>query len=493
VDRGRDAAVGDTVAPVEPRSAATRTEHDSMGSVEVPQNARWQAQTQRAVDNFPVSGHRLDRRMIQALAAIKAEAAHVNAKLDSVGKVDADVAKAIATAADEVADGRWDDQFPVDVYQTGSGTSSNMNANEVIATLASERARDAGAIDPYDRIHPNDLVNASQSSNDVFPSAIRLAAVGAVVDDLLPALRALVGALRKKGRELDSVVKAGRTHLMDATPVTLGQELSAYAFQVGEAADRIEESLSRVGRLPLGGTAVGNGVNAPPDFGRKVVARLAKRTGLPLSVAPDRFAAQGSMDDLVELSGGLRRLAVVLLKVADDIRWMASGPNAGLAEIHLPDLQPGSSIMPGKVNPVLCEVVAQVAAQVIGNDATVAFAGSQGRFELNTYQPVVAHDLLESIALLASSTQLFAERTVAGIEADEERCRQYASASPAVATALNPLLGYEVVAALVKEARATGTPLRTLAVEQGLVDAETYDRVVDIDALARGERPAGPS
>jgi fumarate hydratase class II len=458
---------------------ATRTEYDTMGPVEVPQNARWRAQTQRAVDNFPVSGIRLDRRLIEALALIKAEAARVNAGLGDVPKVTTRIGRAIADAADEVAAGTWDDQFPLDVFQTGSGTSSNMNANEVIATLASE------ALDEH--VHANDQVNASQSSNDVFPSAIRVAVVMAASHELLPALRALAAALREKAGELSDVVKAGRTHLMDATPVTLGQELGAYAHQVGEAADRIEARLPAVGRLPLGGTAVGTGINAPPTFGRKAIARLAKRTGLALTVAPDRFAAQGSLDDLVALSGDLRAAAVVLVKVADDIRWMASGPAAGLAEIHLPDLQPGSSIMPGKVNPVLCEVVTQVAAQVIGNDAVVAFAGSQGRFELNTYQPVVARNLLESIHLLATSSVLFAERTVAGIEADEERCRRYAEASPAVATALNPLLGYEIVAALVKESSVTGRTLRELAIEKELVDAATFDRVVDVEALARGE------
>jgi fumarate hydratase class II len=449
-----------------------------MGAVEVPAEAKWKAQTQRAVENFPVSGERLDRRLIEALALIKAEAARVNGRLAEVPAVDAAVARAIADAADEVATGQWDDQFPIDVFQTGSGTSSNMNANEVIATLASERLGTA--------VHPNDQVNASQSSNDVFPSAVRVAAVTAATHDLLPALRTLARDLRGRSRAFSSVVKAGRTHLMDATPVTLGQELGAYAHQVTSAADRIEESLPRVGGLPLGGTAVGNGINAPARFGRSVVSRLARRTGLPLRVAPDRFAAQGSIDDLVELSGHLRRTAVALVKIADDIRWMASGPNAGLAEIRLPDLQPGSSIMPGKVNPVLAEVLTQVAAQVVGNDAAVAFAGSQGRFELNTYQPLVARNLLESIRLLATASDLFARRCVRGIEADEETCRRYAEASPAVGTALNPLLGYETVAALIKEARASGSTLREVVLSRGLLDAATYDRVVDVEALARG-------
>jgi fumarate hydratase class II len=460
------------------RRGPTRTEHDSMGPVEVPVDAKWQAQTQRAVENFPVSGRPLERRLIQALGVIKAEAARVNALLDDVPQVDRRVGKAIAEAADEVAAGAWDAEFPIDVFQTGSGTSSNMNANEVIATLASERLGEA--------VHPNDQVNASQSSNDVFPSAVRLAAVMAASEDLGPALRLLSRELRSKSRAFAAVVKAGRTHLMDATPVTLGQEFGAYAQQVASAAERVDDALPRVGSLPLGGTAVGNGINAPPTFGRRVVGRLARRTGLPLRVAPDRFAAQGSIDDIVELSGHLRATAVALVKIVDDVRWMASGPHAGLGELHLPDLQPGSSIMPGKVNPVLCEVVAQVGAQVMGNDAAIAFAGSQGRFELNTYQPVVARNVLESIRLLATSATLFALRCVKGIEANEEQCRRYAESSPAVATALNPLLGYEQVARLVKESMATGRSLRTLVVDGGLLDAATFDRVVDVDALARG-------
>jgi fumarate hydratase class II len=461
----------------------TRIERDSMGEVAVPTAARWQAQTQRAVANFPVSGITLDRRLVGALGMIKAEAARVNGALPEVVVVDSRTARAIAEAADEVVGGAWDDQFPVDVFQTGSGTSSNMNANEVIATLATERLGVP--------VHPNDQVNASQSSNDVFPSAVRLAAVTAASDELLPALDRLGRALRRKARAFDDVVKAGRTHLMDATPVILGQELGAYAFQVRAGRDRIEGCLARVGALPLGGTAVGTGVNAPPTFGRRVIARLARRTGLALSVSPDRFAAQGSIDDLVELSGHLRTLAVALVKIADDIRWMASGPAAGLGEIHLPDLQPGSSIMPGKVNPVICEVVAQVGAQVLGNDAVVAFAGSQGRFELNTYQPVVARNLLESIVLLATSSALFADRCVAGIEADAEQCRRYAESSPAVATALNPLLGYEQVAVLVKDARMTGRSVRDLVLERNLLDRATVDRVLDVEAMARGAVPGG--
>ncbi|MFL6206475.1 MAG: class II fumarate hydratase [Acidimicrobiales bacterium] len=452
-----------------------RIEHDTMGEVQVPASARWAAQTQRAVENFPISGLRIERALIGALASIKGAASVVNRDLEVLA---ADVADAIHDAAAEVAKGQWDGEFPVDVYQTGSGTSTNMNANEVIANLASERLGRP--------VHPNDEVNASQSSNDVFPSAIHLAAVRETSVQLLPALDHLAGALRTKAEETADVVKAGRTHLMDATPVTLGQELGGYAAQVEAAADRIRSSLPRVGQLPLGGTAVGTGLNAPAGFGAAVASRLAADMGLPLSEAPDHFAAQGARDELVGLSGDLRVLAVALVKVANDIRWMGSGPRTGLAEIRLPDLQPGSSIMPGKVNPVMAEAVTQVAAQVVGNDAAVAFAGSQGNFELNVYLPVMARNLLESIRLLAAVTRLFADRCVAGIEADVERCRTYAEATPQAATALNPLLGYERVAELVKESAKTGKSIRALVVEQGLVPESEVDQVLDLLKLTRG-------
>jgi fumarate hydratase class II len=353
-----------------------------------------------------------------------------------------------------------------------------MNMNEVIANLASERLGRP--------VHPNDEVNASQSSNDVFPSAIHLAAVRETTVELLPALEHLASTLRAKAEETAEVVKAGRTHLMDATPVTLGQELSGYAAQVEGAADRIRAALPRVGQLPLGGTAVGTGLNAPAGFGAEVAAKLGSDMGLPLSEAPDHFAAQGARDELVGLSGDLRVLAVALVKIANDIRWMASGPRTGLAEIRLPDLQPGSSIMPGKVNPVMAEAVTQVCAQVVGNDAAIAFAGSQGNFELNVYLPVMARNLLESIRLLAAVTRLFADRCVAGIEADEERCRAYAEATPQAATALNPILGYERVAELVKESATTGKSIRTLAVEHGLVPETEIDAVLDLLKLTQG-------
>ncbi len=457
-----------------------RVEHDSMGDVRVPAAARWGAQTQRAVDNFPVSGLRIERALIGALASIKGAAAAVNREL---GILPADVADAIHDAAAEVAVGRWDDQFPIDVFQTGSGTSSNMNVNEVVSNLAAERLGRP--------VHPNDEVNASQSSNDVFPSAIHVAAVRETTVQLLPSLEVLVASLRAKADEFADVVKAGRTHLMDATPVTLGQEVGGYAAQVQAAADRLRAALPRVGQLPIGGTAVGTGLNAPAGFGAAVAAKLADDMGLPLSEAPDHFAAQGARDELVSLSGELRALGAALLKVANDLRWMASGPKTGLAEIRLPDLQPGSSIMPGKVNPVIPEAVSQVVAQVYGNDTVVAFAGSQGNFELNVYLPVIARNLLESIRLLASVTRLFAERCVDGIEADVERLRTYAEATPQAAAALNPVLGYDRVAELVKESAATGKSIRTLVVEQGLVPAGEVDSVLDLLKLTRGGLPEG--
>jgi fumarate hydratase class II len=452
-----------------------RTEHDTMGEVRVPASAHWGAQTQRAVENFPISGVRLERSLIAALARIKEAAARANADL---GVIDAEVADAIASAAAEVAGGAHDDHFPIDVFQTGSGTSSNMNANEVIARLASARLGRP--------VHPNDDVNASQSSNDVFPSAIHVAAAAEVGGSLIPALEYLTAALKAKAREFATVVKSGRTHLMDATPVTLGQEFGGYAAQVVNASDALRSTLSAVGELPLGGTAVGTGLNAPPGFAAAAIRRLAAGLELPLTEATDHFAAQGARDALVGLSGGLRTLAVALVKIGNDIRWMASGPRTGLAEIRLPDLQPGSSIMPGKVNPVMVEAMTQVCAQVVGNDATVAFAGSQGNFELNVYLPVIARNLLESIRLLANVTRLFADRCVAGIEADEERCRAYAESSPSLGTSLNPYIGYEAAAEVVKESIATGRSVREIVVERGLLDDEQVDRALDVLGMTEG-------
>ena len=452
-----------------------RVERDSMGEVRVPAEAKWGAQTQRAVENFPVSGRPVEVALVRALAAIKAAAAEVNAEL---GVLDATVAAAVAAAAEEVVEGRWDDQFPIDTFQTGSGTSTNMNANEVIAHLAGERLGHA--------VHPNDQVNASQSSNDVFPTAIHVAAVVAARGALLPALDHLAGVLDDQARANATVVKAGRTHLMDATPVTFGQELGGYATQVSQAAERIATAVERVGEVPLGGTATGTGLNAPAGFARAVIAKVADRFGVALHEAHDHFAAQGARDALVSLSGELRALAAALLKIANDVRWMASGPNTGLAEIRLPDLQPGSSIMPGKVNPVIPEAVSQVVVQVYGNDAAVAFAGSQGSFELNTYLPVIARNLLESIRLLAAVSRLFADRCLAGIEPDVERMRAYAESTPQGAAALTGLLGYDTVAEVVKEAQASGRTVREVILERGLLPADQLDEALDLLKLTRG-------
>ncbi|GAA3075006.1 class II fumarate hydratase [Streptomyces roseofulvus] len=438
-----------------------RVEHDSMGEVRVPAHAKWRAQTQRAVENFPVSGQRLERAHIEALARIKAAAATVNAEL---GVIDRDRAEAIAAAAEEVAEGRWDDHFPVDVFQTGSGTSSNMNTNEVLATLAGERL-------PADRaVHPNDHVNASQSSNDVFPSSIHIAATAAVTRDLIPALDHLAAALERKSAEFATVVKSGRTHLMDATPVTLGQEFGGYAAQVRYGVERLRASLPRLAELPLGGTAVGTGINTPPGFSAAVIAELARATGLPFTEARDHFEAQGARDALVETSGQLRTVAVSLTKIANDLRWMASGPRTGLAEINLPDLQPGSSIMPGKVNPVIPEAVLMVAAQVTGNDTTVAVAGAAGNFELNVMLPVMAKNLLESVRLLANASRLLADRTVDGITANAERAREYAESSPSVVTPLNKYIGYEEAAKVAKRSLAERKTIREVVLEAGYVD-----------------------
>ena len=462
-------------APPAIGQAGYRVEHDSMGEVRVPMAAKWQAQTQRAVENFPVSGLRIERSLVRGLALLKRAAALQNADL---GVISADVAGAIAAAALEVAEGQWDDEFPVDVFQTGSGTSSNMNMNEVLATLATERLGQP--------VHPNDHVNASQSSNDMFPSAIHVAAAAEISTHLVPALDHLAAALREKSRQFADVVKAGRTHLMDATPVTLGQEMAGYAAAVEHGIERLAACLPRVGELPLGGTAVGTGLNAPPGFAAGVIARLADELGLPLSEARDHFEAQGSRDALVEASGAIRTVAVSLFKCATDLRWMGSGPRAGLAEIRIPDLQPGSSIMPGKVNPVLPEAVSQVVAQVIGNDASIAFAGAAGNFELNVMLPVIARNLLEALRILANVARLFADRCISGLEADVERCRMYALSSPAIVTALNPYIGYEKAAKVVKQALAEGKDLRTVVLENKLLSEEEVDRALDVEAMTRG-------
>ncbi|MEU6708268.1 class II fumarate hydratase [Streptomyces wuyuanensis] len=456
-----------------------RIEHDSMGEVRVPEHAKWRAQTQRAVENFPVSGQRLERAHVEALARIKGGAAKVNAEL---GVLDEDIARAVQEAAEEVAEGRWDEHFPVDVFQTGSGTSSNMNMNEVLATLASERlGRD---------VHPNDHVNASQSSNDVFPSSIHIAATAAVTRDLVPALEHLAEALERKAVEFAGVVKSGRTHLMDATPVTLGQEFGGYAAQIRYGIERLNASLPRLAELPLGGTAVGTGINTPPGFSAAVIAEVARTTGLPLTEARDHFEAQGARDGLVETSGQLRTIAVSLTKISNDLRWMASGPRTGLAEIRLPDLQPGSSIMPGKVNPVVPEAVLMVAAQVMGNDTTVAVAGAAGNFELNVMLPVMAKNLLESVRLLANASRLLADRTVDGITADEERAREYAESSPSVVTPLNKYIGYEEAAKVAKKSLAERKTIREVVLEGGYVERgaltlEQLDEALDVLRMTR--------
>jgi fumarate hydratase, class II len=463
--------------PSAPARPAVRIEHDSLGPVEVPFEAKYQAQTQRAVENFPISGLPIERALIRALALIKRQAALVNGSLDEVPRVTPVIADAIAASASEVAEGVWDAEFPIDVFQTGSGTSSNMNMNEVLATLASERLGEPGAV------HPNDHVNASQSSNDVFPSAIHLATAEAISFDLVPALEGLKEALRRKSGAFASVVKSGRTHLMDATPVTLGQEFGGYSAQIEHAVQRLLGSLPRVGELPLGGTAVGTGINAPKTFAVRVIENLGEETGLHLVEATDHFAAQGGRDALVEASGQLRALAVALVKIANDLRWMGSGPRTGLSEIRLPDLQPGSSIMPAKVNPVIPEAVTQVAAQVIGNDAAVAFGGSQGSFELNVYMPMMARNILESIRLLANVSRLFVERCIDGIEANDETCRRYAESSPSIGTALNPLIGYEKAGEVIKRSIREDRTIREVVLEEGLLSEAEVDRVLDVMAM----------
>ena len=446
-----------------------------MGEVAVPSWAKWAAQTQRATENFPISGVRIDPRLVAALASIKGAAAVVNARL---GVVDGDIADAIAAAAAEVAAGRWDEHFPIDVFQTGSGTSSNMNANEVIAHLASERLGRT--------VHPNDHVNASQSSNDVFPTAIHLAAATSIERELVPALQHLAGGLRHKAAETASVVKAGRTHLMDATPVMLGQELAGYATAVEHGVDRLRSSLPHLCELALGGTAVGTGINAPALFARGVIERLASATGLPLREADDHFEAQSGREAVVQASGTLRTVALTLARIANDLRWMGSGPRAGLGEVHLPDLQPGSSIMPAKVNPVIPEAVYQVAAQVVGNDAAIGFGATAGAFELNTAMPMMARNLLESVHLLSTVSRLLADRCVAGLKADEERCRTNAESSSAIATALNPHIGYEEAVKVVRQATAEGKTLREVVIERGLLRPGEVDRILDVEAMTRG-------
>jgi fumarate hydratase class II len=433
------------------------------------ENELWGSETRKAVANFPVSGEPIPASVARWLGRIKGAAARVNAEL---GLLDADKAERIAAGADQVASGELDDQFPIDVFQTGSGTSSNMNANEVLATLAG------------DDVHPNDDVNMGQSSNDVFPSAVHLAALDELTNDLLPALEGLAGALEAKAEEFADVVKSGRTHLMDAVPVTLGQEFGGYAAQVRQGIARVRATLPRVGQIPLGGTAVGTGLNTHPEFAERVRARLAEETGLEIFPPADPFESQAARDALVEASGALKVIAVSLTKIANDLRLMGSGPRAGLAELFLPELQKGSSIMPGKVNPVIPEVVTQVSAQVIGNDTAITVGGLQGHFELNVFVPLIARNLLGSIGLLAAAARLLDESCVAGIEANREQAERYAELTLSAATALNPYIGYDKATEIVKEAAASGRPLREVARDAG-VDEETLDRALDYRAMAK--------
>ncbi|NEM90652.1 aspartate ammonia-lyase [Galbitalea soli] len=451
-----------------------RIEHDTMGEVRVPIDALYSAQTQRAVENFPISGAGLEPAQIVALARIKKAAAQANA---SLGILKDDVAQAIVQAADTIIAGEHHDQFPVDTYQTGSGTSSNMNINEVLATLAS---RHLGA-----PVHPNDQVNASQSSNDVFPTSVHVAVTGALLSELIPALDHLATALDAKAELWKSVVKSGRTHLMDATPVTLGQEFAGYARQVRLGIERVQGTIAHVAEVPLGGTAVGTGINTPAGFPQKVIELLAADSGLPITEALDHFEAQGARDGLVEASGALRVLAVSLTKICNDLRWMGSGPNTGLGELNIPDLQPGSSIMPGKVNPVIPEAVLQVCARIVGNDATIAWAGASGAFELNVAIPVMANSLLESIRLLANSSRLLADKTVDGLTANVGRALALAESSPSIVTPLNRVIGYEAAAKVAKNAVAAGVTVRQSVidlgfVERGEVTEEQLDTLLDV-------------
>ena len=452
-----------------------------MGEVRVPASALYRAQTQRAVENFPISGIRLTRRHIEALARIKKAAALANAEL---GVLDNAIATAIVSSADAVAAGDYDEHFPIDVFQTGSGTSSNMNTNEVIATLASA---ELGA-----DVHPNDHVNASQSSNDVFPTSVHLAATSALVNDVVPALEHLAAALEAKAVEFKDVVKSGRTHLMDATPVTLGQEFGGYAAAIRYGIERLHAALPRLAEVPLGGTAVGTGINTPKGFSERVIELLAADTGLPITEARDHFEAQSARDGLVEASGALRTIAVSLTKICNDLRWMGSGPNTGLGEISIPDLQPGSSIMPGTVNPVVPEAVLMVCARVIGNDATVAWAGASGSFELNVQIPVMALGVLESMSLLASSARVLADKTVTGITANVERARFLAEASPSIVTPLNRVIGYEAAAAIAKYSVKHGLTVRDAVValgyvERGEVTEEQLESLLDVTTMT-GQR-----
>jgi fumarate hydratase class II len=454
-------------------------ERDTMGEVRVPKHALYGAQTARAIENFPISGSVLESAQIAALARIKKAAAQANKRL---GVLDAAIADAIASAADEVISGQYDDEFPIDVYQTGSGTSSNMNMNEVLATLAS---RTLGS-----PVHANDHVNASQSSNDVFPTSVHIAVTSALIDDLIPSLDHLAVALEAKASQWAEVVKAGRTHLMDATPVTLGQEFGGYARQIRLGIDRVQSALPRVAEVPLGGTAVGTGINTPAGFPQLVIELLVAETELPITEAVDHFEAQANRDGLVDASGALRTIAVSLTKISNDLRWMGSGPNTGLGELSIPDLQPGSSIMPGKVNPVIPEAVLMVCSRVIGNDATIAWSGASGSFELNVAIPVMGTALLESIRLLANASRVLADKTIDGLEANVEQARALAESSPSIVTPLNRIIGYEAAAKVAKHSVVAGVTVREAVIELGFVDRgevtlDQLDTALDVLSMTR--------
>ncbi|MDN5731388.1 MAG: class II fumarate hydratase [Yaniella sp.] len=461
-----------------------RIEHDTMGEVRVPLKALYSAQTQRAVENFPISGQGLEPAHIHALSLVKKACAVANNEL---GVISDDQAQAIKSAADQVIAGEHDDQFPIDIFQTGSGTSSNMNTNEVLANLANQALKAAGS---ETTVHPNDHVNASQSSNDVFPTSVHVAVTNALINNLKPALVHLAESLERKAKEFETVVKAGRTHLMDATPVTMGQEFGGYAAQVRYGIERIDSALPRVAEVPLGGTAVGTGINTPLGFSERVIEVLAEESGLPITEARNHFEAQANRDGLVEASGQLRNIAYSLLKINNDLRWMGSGPNTGLGELAIPDLQPGSSIMPGKVNPVIVEAVSMVCAQVIGNDTTVSLSSTNGAFELNVGIPVMATNLLESIRLLTNSSHVMADKMIDGLEANVERAAFLAGASPSIVTPLNKIIGYEAAAEIAKYSVAEKVTVReaTIAlgyVERGDISEEQLDKALDPMSMTR--------
>jgi fumarate hydratase, class II len=458
-----------------------RIEKDTMGEVRVPSHGYWGASTQRAVENFPISGRTFPPRFIRALAIIKGAAAEVNA---AQGRLDKKRAGLISKAAKRVASGEFDDHFPIDIFQTGSGTSTNTNANEVIANIANEAA--GSTLGSKDPVHPNDHVNMGQSSNDVIPTTIHVAALEAITHELIPSLEQLKKSLDRKATEFKKVVKSGRTHLMDATPVTLGQEFAGYARQIELGIERIKTAEPRLGELALGGTAVGTGLDTLPEFAPAVIEKVAKATKLQLTEAKNHFEAQGAQDATVEMSGALKTVAVSIVKISNDLRWMNSGPRAGLAEIQLPDLQPGSSIMPGKVNPVIPEAAVQVAGQVIGNDAAITFAGSTGSFELNVTLPLIAANLLESVELLASTATTLAEKCIDGIVANEEHMRTVVERGEIISTGLKPILGYEKVAEVVKEARKSSRTIREVVLDMGLMTSTELDEALDVEWMTRG-------